>query len=529
MSKFNIRSALRTGVSAVRSAQRPTGFTFEGAPGYARDPKSELFLLAITSFVAEDTFYEGAADRDARLRDLVSIVAVEDFEWTLRFVTWLRNGAFMRSAATVVAAEAVKARLAKNEPGGNRALVRAALQRADEPGEFLAYWTSRYGRRLPQPVKRGIADAVATLYTERSLIKYDSDGRAFRFADVLELTHPSPRDDAQSALFRYALDRRHDRRDAYDRVLDVPAQLPVLANRERLLALPIAERRAVLAGAWGEPADVLAAAGFTWESVAGWLQGPLDALVWQALIPSMGYMALLRNLRNFDEAGVSNRVAAQVAKRLADADEVARSRQLPLRFLSAFRAAPSLRWAWALEQALQASLANVPELKGRTLVLVDRSGSMFSPLSRRSQVSRADAAAVFGAALAVRASSADLVEFGTSSRPVRVRSGESLLSVAQRFGNLGGTNTADAVRRHYARHDRVVLITDEQAWAGARGAEPMAAVPARVPVYTFNVAGYRYGHGPSGVGNRHTFGGLTDQGFAAIPLLESGRDANWPF
>jgi hypothetical protein len=274
---------------------------------------------------------------------------------------------------------------------------------------------------------------------------------------------------------------------------------------------------------------VLAAAGFTWESVAGWLQGPLDALVWQALIPSMGYMALLRNLRNFDEAGVSNRVAAQVAQRLADADEVARSRQLPLRFLSAFRAAPSLRWAWALEQALQASLANVPELKGRTLVLVDRSGSMFSPLSRRSQVSRADAAAVFGAALAVRASSADLVEFGTSSRLVRVRSGESLLSVSQRFGNLGGTNTADAVRRHYARHDRVVLITDEQAWAGARGAEPMAAVPARVPVYTFNVAGYRYGHGPSGVGNRHTFAGLTDQGFAAIPLLESGRDANWPF
>ena len=50
-----------------------------------------------------------------------------------------------------------------------------------------------------------------------------------------------------------------------------------------------------------------------------------------------------------------------------------------------------------------------------------------------------------------------------------------------------------------------------------------------VPVYTFNLAGYRYGHGPSGVGNRHTFGGLTDQAFAAIPLLESGRDSTWPF
>ncbi|MFN2539289.1 MAG: TROVE domain-containing protein, partial [Mycobacteriales bacterium] len=67
------------------------------------------------------------------------------------------------------------------------------------------------------------------------------------------------------------------------------------------------------------------------------------------------------------------------------------------------------------------------------------------------------------------------------------------------------------------------------AWAGSAGADPTAQVPAHVPVYTFNLAGYRFGHGPSGAGNRYTFGGLTDQAFAAIPLLESGRDADWPF
>jgi hypothetical protein len=240
-------------------------------------------------------------------------------------------------------------------------------------------------------------------------------------------------------------------------------------------------------------------------------------------------MARLRNLRNFDEAGLPDHVAAQVAAQLADPAEVARSRQLPLRFLSAYRAAPSPRWAWALERALQASLASVPSLAGRTLVLVDRSGSMFYPLSLRSTVTRADAAAVFGAALALRAVSADLVQFGTGSVRVQLRRGASALAVANRMGDLGGTNTADAVRRHYAGHDRVVLVTDEQAWAGPRGADPTAAVPAHVPVHTFNVAGYRYGHGPSGVGNRHTFGGLTDQAFAAIPLLESGRDAAWPF
>ncbi|MEZ5097183.1 MAG: TROVE domain-containing protein, partial [Nocardioides sp.] len=315
------------------------------------------------------------------------------------------------------------------------------------------------------------------------------------------------------------LDRRHDRAET------IPDQLGVLRARQHLLSVPVEQRRAVLTQ--GE--RVLAPAGMTWEQVAGWLQGPLDAAAWEALIPSMGYMALLRNLRNFDEAGVSDEVATQVAAKLADVDEVARSRQLPLRFLSAYRTAPSLRWAWALERALQASLAGVPSLTGRTLVLVDRSGSMFTRLSRRSVLTRADGAAVFGTALAVRAASADLVEFGTQSAPVRYGRGDSVLKVVERMGNLGGTNTADAVRRHYRGHDRDGIVTDEQAWAGWRGADPTKVVPASVPVYTFNLAGYQYGHGASGVGNRHTFGGLTDQGFAAIPLLEAGRDQRWPF
>jgi hypothetical protein len=267
----------------------------------------------------------------------------------------------------------------------------------------------------------------------------------------------------------------------------------------------------------------------TWESLAGWLQGPLDAAAWQAVIPSMGYMALLRNLNNFDDADVPDDVAARVASRLSDPAQVAVSRQLPMRFLSAYRAAPRLRWAAALEAALQASLANVPSLAGRTLVLVDRSGSMFGRMSARSQLTSADVAAVFGAALAVRAEQADLVQFGTDSAPVRFRRAESVLRVLDRFGNLGGTNTADAVRTHYRGHDRIVVVTDEQAWGGWKGEDPTRAVRPTVPVYTWNLVGYRFGHGPSGGALRHTFGGLTDAGFAMIPLLESGRSGHWPF
>ena len=49
------------------------------------------------------------------------------------------------------------------------------------------------------------------------------------------------------------------------------------------------------------------------------------------------------------------------------------------------------------------------------------------------------------------------------------------------------------------------------------------------PVYTWNVAGYGPGHGPSGRGNRHVFGGLHDGAFRAVPLLERGASAPWPF
>jgi hypothetical protein len=520
VSKFNLTGLRRqTARSPIRSDAASAGSTFEGAPGYARDAKSELFLLAVTNMVGEKSFYEGAAERDGRFVVLVRQLTITDPDWTARLIGWLRDGANLRSASLVAAAEFVAARLAAGFIGDNRAVIGSVLRRADEPGELLAYWIAGHGRTLPKPIKRGVADAAVRLYSERSLLKWDSPVRSVRFGDVIELTHPAPATSWQSALFRYAIDRRHDRTDE-----SVPDGLATVAARTELMALSVPQRRAVLA----EP-QRLAAAGMTWESLAGWLQGPMDAAAWQAVIPSMGYMALLRNLRNFDDAAVPDHVADQVAARLADPAQVGASRQLPMRFLSAYRAAPSLRWAGALEKALSWSLANVPSLEGRTLVLVDRSGSMFGPISARSQLTRADAAAVFGTALAARARSADLIEFGTGSAPVRFRRGEAVLRILDRFGHLGGTNTAEAVRRHYRGHDRVVIVTDEQTRFDVRGSDPTQAVPSSVPVYTWNLAGYRFGHGPSGVGLRHTFGGLTDAGFAMIPLLEAGQDGHWPF
>lgn len=524
MARFNTKTFKAFVASPVKSTGRTT-HTYEGGTGHLRDARSELFLLAVANFVSQRTFYETGDRRDDRFATLVRRLAVEDPAWTAGLLGWLRGDGNMRTASLVGAAEYVKARLDAHATEGptGRQVVASVLRRPDEPGEFLGYWTSTYGRNIPKPVKRGIADAVRRLYGEKSLLKYDTASKGYRFGDILNLVHAAPAPDKpwQGALFQYALDRRHHPETAVP-----PEGARVLAAHRELMALPVAERRAVATGPGG--AERLAAAGITWEALAGWLQGPMDKAAWEAVIPSMGAMALVRNLRNFDEAGVSDEVAAGVADRLADPEVVAKSRQFPFRYLAAYQHAPSLRWSYPLERALGHSLANVPSLPGRTLILVDRSGSMWSPLSDRSQLNRADAAAVFGTTLALRAADADLVQFGSTSARVRYRAGESVLKILDRFGNLGGTDTAGAVRRFYKKHDRVLIVTDEQAAYNYHG-DPTEQVPKDVPVYTWNLAGHRAGHGASGTGNRHVFGGLSDAAFRMVQLLEAGHSADWPW
>jgi hypothetical protein len=509
----------------------------------------------------QDTHYETAEVRDKRQADLTRTVAVDNPAWMTGFIAWLRGEANMRSASIAVACEAVKARLdagsgATNDldahmtvgyqtadmttGGWNRRMIDAACQRADEPGEILAYWTSHFGRAIPKPVKRGVADAVRRLYTEYSLAKYDGTTSAYRFGDVIDLVHPAPAPDKpwQADLFRYALNRRHGRGDL------IPNALPMLNRRAWLTTLPTARRRSLLT----EPgaAELLAGAGMTWEALAGWLQGPMDAAAWEAIIPSMGYMALLRNLANFNKAKISGEVAAQVATRLADAVEVSRSRQLPLRFLAAYRAVShDLRWAWPLEQALCHSLNSIPALTGRTLIMVDTSKSMEETFSKDGELGRWHAAALFGIALATRCETADIVSFASTAHYIGQPSnahtkhfpltdGESILRALDRWQSGGyflggGTETAKALRREFKAHDRVVVLTDEQASQRDTLVAVDQAVPANIPMYTANLAGYEAGHAPSGRANRHTFGGLTDEMFKVIPLLEARRSATWPW
>ncbi len=547
MAKFN-RPGTRP---AVQHPVTTTGTTttYEGGAGFTRDALSDLVLLAVVNMVGEETFYESGEDRDSRFATLCREAALTDPANYLAFLRWLRSEANMRSASLVAAAEGTKARLdAGADPfpypftnnsqadrieqrlSGPRAFVDAALQRPDEPGEFVAYWQAHYGRNLPQPVKRGVADAVARLYSERSLLKYDTETHAVRFGDVLDLVHPAAKAPWQGDLFTYALHRRPRKTGKY------PDQVP-----EGLTT--VAANRLFRAGVdrhpeWLYDADRLRAAGLTWEDAVS-LSGQVSAdkrKVWEAMIPNMGIMALLRNLRNFDEAGVSDDAARIVISRLQDPEQIAKSRQFPYRFLSAYRAAPSLRWGYPLEKALDASLANLPRFTGRTAVFVDTSASMRGNVSGRSDIQHVDVAALTGVAITHRSDGpVDLIGFADGAFKYNVDKGGSVLKDVQGFcsnvGRVGhGTNTVAAVQSVYNGHDRVVIVHDGQ-YGNFGYAWPTLSkvIPANVPLFSIDTSGYGKSAIDTSQPNRYEVGGFSDKLFTIIAMLDSGRSAKWPW
>lgn len=550
MPKFSGAGTRTAPPLAPTATTAPTG-THEGGAGFAQDAKTELYTLAVTNMVSETTFYESAGDRDDRFRRLVHQVTKQDPTWVAGFVPWLRNEANMRSAAVVVACEYVRA----GGPHG-RAVVSAACQRADEPAEVIGYWTSRYGRSLPAAVKRGTADAALRLYTQRSALKYDGTGRGIRMGDVLETCHPNPHRahldgdtegaERRSALFKHLIDRRRGRPVDHDAL--AAAGLNLLNDTYRLDAVPTDKRRAVLRG---EQEPRLAQTGFTWERLAGWLPGGMDAEAWEAIIPQMGVMALIRNLRNFEEAKVSKTVLKQVADRISDPDEVAQSRQFPYRWWSAYKNSGTMFFGPALEQALELSTGNVPEFSGRTLVMVDTSRSMDSPVSARSAVRLHEIAALFAAAVAAK-SQVVLCPYADTTYRAQIHTSvlRTIQDIAGQIERVGcGTNTWPSTLKMWGEHgpfDRIVVFTDMQdhpaaadrRLAGSRTWDgsvtnglivPRAARLPDVPVHVWDLRGYGKANIDTNTRGRYLFSGFSDTAFRLIGLLESGANATWPW
>lgn len=546
MPKFNTndKRGNRTVTSPVTTANPArTVVNHQGGIGYTRTPESELFLLAL-SHLGEKTFYENAKARDDRFETLVGQIALSNPVWMKGFLPWLRRDIGMRYAPLVATGITVKAWLRAGMPGG-RQLIDSVLTRADEPGEFLAFWEDRYftqpakrgpdglvtggGNLFPKPVKRGVADVARRLWNERNLLKWDTPSHGWRFADILAMFHVVPKVYWQDGVFGYAINRRYGRDDAPSamRMIHANRVLRETADIEHLVQRT-------------DFAQALSDAGFTWEDALSlWGSKVNKKALWEAIIPSMGLLAMIRNLRNMDQAGVSDKVSMVVTDKMKNPDDVKGARLFPFQVLSAYREAPSLRWSYPLEQALNLSLGNVPALPGNTLIMVDTSGSMNNALSSMGKMTYWETAALFGIAVASRAEKATVWSYSNEMKEFPLQPGESILKSLDRFRQGyfygGGTNTFQCTNTAFARggYHRVIILTDEQpgTWHRQYYGTPAPGfnMPPSIPIYTWNLAGYKTGHNQAGQDNRHTFGGLSDQAFRTIPLLEAGVSQKWPW
>ena len=568
MSKFNKTTPGRGPVSPLVSVASPTLKTYNGMTAARPDDKTQLFKMGVNLLAGnENTFYENGKMRDDRFTSLVEKLAVADPTWTAGFLKWLRTDAYIRTASLIGAAHFVHARLksaaavkedailaeAFSMTGLNRYVVDQVMQRADEPGEFYSYWHSKFGK-LPKPAKRGLGDAANRLFNEYSAMKYGTDSHAVGFADILNLTHAKPvyvpwRDTSdfeneagfiahqtvlKTALFKYIVDKR------YGNEVDT-SNLPMIAANIQLRSDAVTNPKVLL------DAKRVKDAGMTWEDVLS-LAGSKVAkdLLWEAIIPSMGIMALIRNLRNFEEAGICKDARNYVIAKLTDPDVIAKSMQFPYRFLSAYNNTSSLAYKAALEEAVSLSVQNIPELDGGTLVLVDVSGSMTNKMSSKSTMNMKEVGSLFGAALALKnPGRVTLGVFADTSKVVDYKKGESLLPLAARMRNIsvgGGTNTTGAVQALYNKsvHKRVIIITDEQAnysgaynrWSYYYSNSSVKLSELCTPntwMYSFNLAGYEASQMETGKDRRYQLGGLTDATFKMIPLMEAGDSGAWPW
>lgn len=543
MAKFNQNQPMVTTVKAQTGPKGPLKTkgeetsTHEGGTGYNTGTKTELFRNAVSNMGNEQKFYTSAQEQDNRFVKLVHKVTSNDPEWVQKFVPFLREKMFMRSASIMLACEYVAA----GGPNG-AAVIDAACSRADEPAEVLGYWLAKYGRQggrklgLPAQLRKGLQRATSRLYTERNALKYDGTGNDIRFADVIELVRTKPKDDKQSALFKYLLDVRHRGTDA---IVEVGA-LPTIKASRGLEALNVGERRALVEA---RTPDLFKDAEFTWERLSGWLQGPMDAAAWETMIPNMGVFALIRNLRNFDEAKISKESVEKVKQTISDPEVIKRSKMFPYRMWSAYKNAPGMHWGEALEAAVNTAASLVPELPG-SLVLVDYSASMGQPMSQKSQVELWEVGALFGIVQYVRTKgNSDLVAFASQSKRIPISGASSVLkamSIADSkfranagsgWGGRGdggfsighGTNLTEAVREHFdpKKHQRIVIFSDMQCMNRGDSLSDIA-----VPIYSYDLGGYQTVKVETG-SNRHLLAGFSDASFRMMEMLEAGDSVDW--
>ncbi len=359
----------------------------------------------------------------------------------------------------------------------------AVIKRADELRQVFAAYrhlfqggnVATHKGSLPHCLRKGLAQAFAD-FNVYDLLKYDSDSRP-SFKDLLLMIDrkgggwPLPK-----PVFEYLVNGK---------ITDDAPEM--LKARKEFFALKSVDQITP---------ELVKRAGLTWEnikSLAGQVtEGEesvqLPARVWELCVPIMGEMAIIRNLRNLEQAKVSSKVWDKVFEKL---EKVEKTSMLPFRFFSADKEVTSTEAKTAVAQMLDRACASLPDLEGVTCVFTDNSGSAVgAAISGKSNLRVSDAGNTLEAVFAKRYGRRAMIGvFGDSFMWVPFSQADSALSIKKKIDSIahkeerskngalaipsyksgpgvgGGTETGlwwgiDDITKRKVHVDRIVLLSD---------------------------------------------------------------------
>lgn len=450
-----------------------------GGKAYAQDAETELTSHVLTSFVT-DQYYRSESEGIDRLVELLDQV---DPEYSAKLAVYARNEFGMRSVSHVLASEVTRRVSGKT---WTKEFVNSVIRRPDDITEILAYSISKYGKPLPKALQKGLANAFSK-FDEYQLAKYRGEGKNVSLVDAVNIVHPKP----------------------------------VEKNREALEKLVNGELKSF----------------DTWEkniSAAGSDSEAKEA-AWKELVSTgkIGYFALLRNLRNIEDTG-NKELINQAAELLIDENRIRKSLVLPFRYLVANREISNATLTRAIGKAIDISLDNIPELNGKTVVVIDHSASMGNRVAK-SSISCKEAGDVFAAALFKKLES-DVVVFGTDAGYVNgLNPDDSVLSIANQISRVNygnGTSFPSIFSTLKEKYDRIIIFSDMQSWITDgengyyNGYDSLVSYKNRSGAnpftYSFDLSGY----GTSQFKNRNfELAGFSEKIFDTMSLLETDKNA----
>ena len=490
------------------SKQRNEVTNKEGEKAFALPVQVELYTAVATASL-NDQFYEKAEDK---LQRIVNLIAQNDASFVAKLAIYAREQMYLRSIPLVLAVELAK--LHKGDALISK-LTNRIIQRADEITELLACYAMANDRKeikqlnkLSKQLQKGIADAF-NKFDEYQFAKYNRDAKV-KLKDALFLVHPKGKDEAQQSLF--------------NKIAKDELQAPYT---------------------WEVELSALGQQKFDSQE----LKQQAFRVKWEELIFSnkMGYMATTRNLRNILEAEVSNEALKKVCAYLANENAVANSKQLPFRFLSAYREIKQLSNGRAglileaLEQAVLFSAANIAGYDANTKVVIaaDVSGSMQTFISPKSKVQNYDIGLMLSMLLQNRCENVITGMFGDRWKVITVPK-RNILANVQEFhrheGEVGySTNGYLVIKELLQRNklvDKIMMFTDCQLWNSNNTGETIAGlwkqykkIAPAAKLYLFDLAGH--GNTPLNVMRDDVFliAGWSDKIFDVLRAIEEGADA----